>query len=312
MLNSEQIVPFLDHFMDLQALADFNLVATHGGLGRASRASGQPKATLSRHIAELEDSLGLRLLERGSRSLQLTEEGAALHARTEGLLRELVEAGETIGSGVGRPRGRLRVNAPVLFAQVALGRIAAEFIAAYPEVQLEITAEDRFVDPIEEGYDVVIRINPAPDDRLIGRCFLHDETLVVAPPSIARPSGIAGETATFPAVVLNAAQANTTSNATWRIRQGPDDPVEELMPHPVLRLSSILVVRDAVLANAGAARLPRSMVAGDLAAGRLVCWGIVEDRPVSAWALHVSRRLVSSRVTAFIAALVAAFPDQRF
>jgi DNA-binding transcriptional LysR family regulator len=87
--------------------------------------------------------------------------------------------------------------------------------------------------------------------------------------------------------------------------------MEELTPNPVLRLSLILVVRDAVLANAGAARLPRSMVAGDLAAGRLVCWGIVEDRPVSAWALHVSRRLVNSRVTAFIAALVAAFPDQR-
>jgi DNA-binding transcriptional LysR family regulator len=308
MLISEQIVSFLDHFMDLQALADFNLVAAHGGLGRASRASGQPKATLSRHIAELEDSLGLRLLERGSRSLRLTEEGAALHARTEGLLREIAEAGETIAGGVGRPRGRLRVNAPVLFAQVALGRIAAEFIAAYPEVQLEITAEDRFVDPIEEGYDVVIRINPAPDDRLIGRCFLHDETLVVAPPSIARPSCGAGETATFPAVVLSA----TPANAMWRIRKAPHDPLEELTPSPVLRLSSIPVVRDAVLANAGAARLPRSMVAADLAAGRLVCWGIVEDRPVSAWALHVSRRLVSSRVTAFIAALVAAFPDQRF
>jgi DNA-binding transcriptional LysR family regulator len=294
--------------MDLRALADFNLVAAHGGLGRASRASGQPKATLSRHIAELEDSLGLRLLERGSRSLQLTEEGAALYARTEGLLREIAEAGETIGSGVGRPRGRMRVNAPVLFAQVALGGIAAEFIAAYPEVQLEITAEDRFVDPIEEGYDVVIRINPVPDDRLIGRCFLRDETLVVAPPSIARPSYPSGDAVTFPAVVLNTVAAG----AIWRIRKGADDPLEELMPNPVLRLSSILVVRDAVLANAGAALLPRSMVAGDLAAGRLVCWGIVEDRPISAWALHVSRRLVSSRVTAFIGALVAAFPDQRF
>jgi DNA-binding transcriptional LysR family regulator len=98
----------LDH--DLQALADFNLVATHGGLGWASRASGQAKATLSRHIAELEDSLGLRLLERGSRSLQLTEEGAALRARTEGLLREIAEAGETIGSGASSIRSRKAVT----------------------------------------------------------------------------------------------------------------------------------------------------------------------------------------------------------
>jgi DNA-binding transcriptional LysR family regulator len=286
-------------------LTDFNLVAAHGGLGRASRASGQPKATLSRHIAELEDSLGLRLLERGSRSLRLTEEGAALHARTEGLLREIAEAGETIGTGVGRPRGRLRVSAPVLFAHVALGRIAAGFIAAYPEVQLEIIAEDRFVDPIEEGFDVVIRINPAPDDRLIGRCFLHDETLVVASPSIARPSFAPGNAARIPAVVQNIVAAGTT----WRIRN--EAQVADLMPDAVLRLSSLVMVRDAVLAGAGAARLPRSMVAGDLAAGRLSCWGVVEDRPVSAWVLHVSRRLVSSRVTAFISALVAAYPDQR-
>jgi hypothetical protein len=74
----------------------------------------------------LEHSLGLRLLERGSRSLRLTEEGAALHARTEGLLREIVEAAETISVGL----GRLRVNALVVFAHVALGRIAAEFISA--------------------------------------------------------------------------------------------------------------------------------------------------------------------------------------
>lgn len=291
--------------MDLRALADFNLVAMHGGFGRASRASGQPKATLSRHIGELEESLGLRLVERGSRSLRLTEEGAALHARTEGLLREIAEAGETIGAGLGRPRGRLRVSAPVLFAHIALGRIAAEFAAAYPQVRLEITAEDRFVDPVEEGYDVVIRINPAPDDRLVGRCFLHDETLVVAPPSMARPSAAPGHAPSVPAVVLNTAPPGVT----WRIRG--DAGTEELVPDPLLRLSSLFMVRDAVLANAGAAMLPRSLIAGDLAAGRLSSWGVVEDRPVSAWALHVSRRLASSRVTAFIGALVAAFPDKR-
>jgi DNA-binding transcriptional LysR family regulator len=301
----EYSVSILDHPMDLRALADFNLVAAHGGLGRASRASGQPKPTLSRHIAELEESLGFRLLERGSRALRLTEEGAALHARTEGLLREIAEAGETIATGLGRPRGRLRVSAPVVFAHVALGRIAAEFIAAYPEVRLEITAEDRLVDPIEEGYDVVIRINPAPDDRLIGRCFLHDEMLVVAPPAIIRPSRGPGHAPTVPAVVLN----TTPPGTTWRIRQ--DAQVDDLVPDPILRLSSLVMVRDAVLAHAGAALLPRSMVAGDLAAGRLSCWGAVEDRPVSAWVLHISRRLVSSRVTAFISTLVTAFPDQR-
>ena len=79
--------------MDLEALSDFNLVATHGGFGRAARVTGRSKATLSRHVAELELSLGVRLIERGSLSLRLTDEGRALRDRTDGLLSEIAEAG---------------------------------------------------------------------------------------------------------------------------------------------------------------------------------------------------------------------------
>ncbi len=146
--------------MDLSALADFNLVATHGGFGRAARASGRAKATLSRRVSELEASLGARLIERGERSLRLTEAGALLHARTGPLLSEIAEAGAVVGGGLDRPRGRLRVSAPLLLSDTQLGRVAADFARAYPEVELEICAEDRFVDPIEEGFDVIIRVNP--------------------------------------------------------------------------------------------------------------------------------------------------------
>src|ERR1700744_1496780 len=115
--------------MDLLALADFNLVASHGGFGRASRASGAPKATLSRRIRELEESLGVRLIERGGRVLRLTEGGAILHARTETSLGEIGGALADTRAGLGRPSGRLRVSVPVLFAQNAMGRIAAAFAA---------------------------------------------------------------------------------------------------------------------------------------------------------------------------------------
>jgi DNA-binding transcriptional LysR family regulator len=91
--------------MDLLALADFNLVARHGGFGRAARAAGRPKATLSRRVAELEESLGLRLFERGARALKLTEEGQAFYERTRILLAELEETAATIGSGAEVPRG---------------------------------------------------------------------------------------------------------------------------------------------------------------------------------------------------------------
>ena len=172
--------------MDLQTLADFNLVAAHGGFGRASRASGRAKATLSRRVAELEQSLGVRLIERGSQSLRLTEEGMALHERTHGPLSEIAEASEAVVLGASTPRGRLRVSAPVVIAHVALGRIGARFAHAYPEVQLEIVADDRQVDPVEDGFDLVIRVDPAPDDRLVGRRFLYDERLIVAHPDFVR------------------------------------------------------------------------------------------------------------------------------
>ncbi len=91
--------------MDLTALTSFNSVATHGGFGHASRSTGQPKATLSRHVRELEESLGVRLIERGGQTLRLTEEGAALHAQTDRLLGEIKDAGQAVVGGMAQPRG---------------------------------------------------------------------------------------------------------------------------------------------------------------------------------------------------------------
>ncbi len=173
--------------MDLLALTDFNLVARHGGFGRAARASGRPKATLSRRVADLERSLGLRLFERGARALKLTEEGKALFERTSALLIELDETTAAIASGGEQPRGTLRISAPLLFAQTAMGKLAAGFILKFPEVRLEVTTEDRAVDMIEEGYDLVIRVNPDRDESLVGRIFLRDRLVVVASPQLALP-----------------------------------------------------------------------------------------------------------------------------
>ncbi len=287
--------------MDLSALADFNLVATHGGFGRAARASGRAKATLSRRVSELEASLGARLIERGERSLRLTEAGALLHARTGPLLREIAEAGAVVGGGLDRPRGRLRVSAPLLLSDTQLGHVAADFARAYPEVELEICAEDRFVDPIEEGFDVIIRVNPKPDERLVGRCVLRDELWLVAPPDLPRPDTSAESDVTpVPAAV----RWTPRPEEAWQVHDGRTR--RAFAPVPVLRLSSLPTLRDAVVAGAGAALLPRSLVGGDVAAGRLACWGWLEGPPTELWALHTSRRLVSPKVTAFVAHLATA------
>jgi DNA-binding transcriptional LysR family regulator len=280
--------------MDLLALADFNLVARHGGFGRAARATGRPKATLSRRVAELEAGLGLRLLERGARVLKLTEEGRALYERTGALLTEIDETAAALASGGARPRGRLRVSAPLLFAQMAMGKLAAGFALRYPEVRLEVTTEDRPVDMVEEGYDLVIRVNPDPDENLVGRIFLRDRLAVVASPALVRPAGAAA----VPAVVRT-----TSVQAAWHVTEQPDIAID-----PVLRLSSLLMVGDAVRAGVGAGCLPISLVSRDLAAGTLVSWGDVAGPEIALWALYPSRRLLSARVSAFLDYLKAAFP----
>ena len=182
--------------MDLLALADFNLVARHGSFGEAARVADRPKATLSRRVAELENSLSLRLFERGSRGVKLTQEGRALYERTGALLAELADSASAIAAGSERPRGRLRISAPMLFSQFAMGKLVATFALRYPDVRLEVTTEDRPVDMIEEGYDLVIRVNPDPDESLIGRVFLRDRLVVIARPELPRP----GSDAPAPAV----------------------------------------------------------------------------------------------------------------
>jgi len=284
--------------MNLNALSDFILVATNGGLGKASRASGISKATLSRRIADLEEQVGVRLIERSARGLKLTEAGATLISRTEGLLSEVTEAITAVGDGVSTPRGRLRVAAPVLFSQLAMGRIGAEFCAAYPEVEIEIVAEDRMVDLVEEQFDVAIRINPSPDSNLVGRSFAKDRLVVVAAPQISRP--LPGAIRAIPAIVTSGFQPNH-----WTLDGG----LLVLEPIPKLRFSSLLMVRDAAIAGGGAALIPQSIAWNQLARGDLIQWGIMSGPERTLWVLHTSKRLAAPKVRAFVDFICARYPD---
>lgn len=283
--------------MDLNSLGDFALVAMHGGLGKASRASGKSKATLSRRIADLEEQLGVRLIERGARGLKLTEAGEMLMARTEGPMHEVAEAMTAAREGLSSPRGRLRIASPVLFSQLAMGRICAEFCAAYPEVSVELVAEDRMVDLVEEQFDVAIRINPSPDSNLVGRCFAKDRLVVVAAPSIPVPRS--GAVRSVPGIVFSNFEPTTWSLDGGRLI---------LQPVPRLKLSSFLMIRDAAVAGGGAALIPQSIAWDQLTRGELVQWGTVSDVEVALWVLHTSRRLPSPKVRAFVEFMCDRYP----
>lgn len=179
-----------------------------------------------------------------------------------------------------------------------MGKLAAEFTVKYPDVQLEVTTDDREVDMIEEAYDLVIRVNPQPNETLVGRAFLRDRLVVVAGPALARAMG----NAAVPTVV----RGSTDSATEWKIKSADGNDIVRV--EPILHLSSMIMVRDAVLTGIGAARLPISLVSHDLAAGRLVHWGDVDAPEIALWTLYPSRRLLSARVSAFLEHLKQSFP----
>lgn len=281
--------------MNLDDLSDFVLVASNGGFAQASRASGRPKASLSRKVMDLEASLGVRLFERGSRSVHLTHEGELLFKRTNGPLNEIAETADLLRDGNSQPQGRLRINVPSLFGLMLMGRLAAQFKAAYPDVLLEVTMEDREVNLASEGYDLVIRANPKSDSELVGFCLRREQLLVVAAPTLTQQQPV-------PVVVRNSAR----NKALWQIE---GTPLREIQTLPVLELPAFTMIRDAVLTGIGAAKLPHLLVSDDLATGRLVSWGAVTGQPTEIWALHTSRRFASAKVKAFMQFLKTAFPE---
>ncbi|ORC59692.1 LysR family transcriptional regulator [Pseudomonas floridensis] len=219
-------------------------------------------------------------------------------SRTEGPLSEVTDAMTAAREGMLIPRGRLRVAAPILFSQLAMGRIGAEFCAAYPEVEIEVVAEDRMVDLVEEQFDAAIRINPGPDSNLVGRCFARDRMVVVAAPELAKP--LPGAIRPVPGIVTS-----TFQPTQWSLDGGQ----LILEPIPKMSFSSLLMVRDAAIAGGGAALIPQSIAWTPLARGELVQWGTVSGAEPALWVLHTSRRLAVPKVRAFVEFMCARHPD---
>ncbi|MBC7739367.1 MAG: LysR family transcriptional regulator, partial [Candidatus Saccharibacteria bacterium] len=156
------------------------------------------------------------------------------------------------------------------------------------------------VDLIDEGYDVVIRINPRPDSQLVGRCFHRDDLLLVAPADLARPPD-----AETPVSLV------AGSSAPVLQKRGLIDGNSErhVTLKTVLRLPSPLMVRDAVVAGAGVGILPRMLIARSLEQGLVQDWGCLVDVRIELWALHASRRLTSARIVAFLDFLSGEMPS---
>lgn len=253
--------------LNLNDLALFVQVVDHGGFAAAARALGLPKSTLSKRVAALEAALGLRLIQRSPRSFLPTEAGRDLHRHGTAMLVE-AEAAEASARGrLAEPAGRVRLTASMPAAQTLLAPLLPGLAAAWPRIRLEVHVTDRFVDLLQEGFDLALRSHaaPLPDSGLVQRRLAADPVWLWAAPAYLARHGSPAEPAALAAhdgLVVSPA-------ATWRLRPVAGGPEQAVQPRPRFCADEAQVLLQAAAAGLGIAALPRRMAAEAQAAGRV-------------------------------------------
>ncbi|WP_103102990.1 LysR substrate-binding domain-containing protein [Pseudomonas sp. LFM046] len=254
---------------DLNDLLYFAKVVEHGGFSAAGRLLGIPKSRLSRRIAELEARLGVRLLQRTTRKLALTDVGERYLRHCQAMLLEAEQAEETVASVTAEPRGRLRVSCPVELAHSMLKTVITDFLQRYPLVQLDMFLTNRRVDLREEGVDVALRVREAGDEdpTLIARQLRPAQAFLVAAPSLL--AGVRIETPDdlqrLPA--LGGLEADRRIHHYLRDSHGNR---REVVLEARLGIEDFDVRKHAVLAGLGFSMLPQMNCEAELRDGSLV------------------------------------------
>jgi len=179
----------LDNSPSLLALRLFVRVAMTGSFAEAARFFSLPASSVSRHIANLEKHLGQRLLFRHTRAVRLTDSGERYYQDVRQILENLELADEQVSSGASGPRGLLRINAPVAFGQRHIAPLLAELQSQHPALDVELTLSDAFIDPVQEGADVVIRVGALRDSSLVARKLAPQRFVACAAPAYIEQHG---------------------------------------------------------------------------------------------------------------------------
>jgi len=252
---------------DLNALLIFAKVADATSFSEAARRLGMPISTVSRRVAELENQLGVRLLERSTRQLRLTDVGAEVleHAQRSVELSEAVES--VVSNQLSEVKRTLRLSAPPSIADSVLAPLATAFQASYPEVQVHILVTDRFVDHIAEGIDLVFRIGQLEDSSLVARKMLRYRHQLVASPEYLENA----KAPTKPNNLLDhrlLAFSFWTPQSSWTFVNG--DREETITFHPYLAMNDYMGLAKALVSGAGIGDLPPIVRPDLLKAGKLV------------------------------------------
>ncbi len=284
--------------IDVNDMLIFAQVAESGGFSAAARILGMPKSTVSRRVSELEAALGVRLLQRTTRTLSLTDVGSAYAKRCRELRGEIEEANEVVASAGVTPRGQLRVTAPIEIGRRYIAPCLAEFAMRYDAVKVELDLSDVARDLVAEGWDLAIRVGELADSSLIARKLGPTQQFLCAAPTylegrdeIAHPSDLADHDT----LVMTAG----IGGFVWRFK-GAEGAVE-LAVEPRAESNDFEAVSRMAVAGLGIARLPSWVARKHLESGALVPL-LTDYRPVDlgVYVVYPSRQHHSAKLQRFL------------
>jgi DNA-binding transcriptional LysR family regulator len=297
----------MDRFQEMRALV---AVVDAGSFVGAADATGISKAAMSRQVAELEARLGVRLLHRTTRRLSLTGEGEVFYARARELLDALQEVESEVAARSGQAVGTLKVTAPVSFGLLHLAPLWPGFMAKHPQVRLEVMLADRFVDLVEEGLDLAVRIARLENSSLVSRKLASTRLILCASPRYLRKHGRPRHPADLAQHAVIAYSLLSVGD-DWQFT-GPEG-VVQVRVQPRMRTNSGDTCRAAALGHEGIVLEPSFIVADDIAAGRLVhLLPQYRSLEMGIYAVYPSRKFVAPKVRALIDHLAEAFRDRRW
>ncbi len=296
---------------DLNDMLYFAEVVERGGFAAAGRALGIPKSRLSRRVSELEAQLGVRLLQRTTRKLSLTEVGEAYLRHCQAIRESAQAAADTVAQVQTVPRGTIRVSCPVTLAQTVLAELMPKFLADCPEVRVEMMVHNRPVNLVEESIDVALRVRPSVDDSgsmVVKRFDRATQILVASPEQLIRQG--TPQTLDDLARLDSIAMSAPDGRSTWNLI-GPGGAQQVVHHTPRYVADDLLTLKFAAMAGTGICWLPDYMCQDEIRQRRLV--RVLPDwapPPSIVHAVFPSRRGLSPAVRAFLDYLGEAMPGR--
>jgi DNA-binding transcriptional LysR family regulator len=294
--------------MELNELSAFVKVVQTGSFTGAAEALNTQKAYLSRVITKLEGKLGVRLLERTTRSISLTEVGREIFERAVGILGAVEDTERVAQHMLAEPRGVLKLTCGVEFGMIAVSGWINTYLRRYPQVNVEADFTGRVVDIVHEGFDLAIRLGELPDSRLAARRLGDIRYGLFASPDYLKRQGIPDQPDDLASHDLLAFSGGA-DQGNWRLAK--DEEVRRIDVSGRLRINNSFAVRDAAIEGLGIAKLPLLIASANIASGELI--QILAEWVSPAVPVHAvfpSSRYLTPKVRAFIDNAVAAFSEK--